>query len=485
MPPLSETENSQTSFHIFQILQKASSQHIVSMVKIHCPNNNCNEREYIVSYIFGNLLNLNTEIEFRDDAGDYHILLENGKCIIVEDHFFNLHPENLSYLSKDNIPVSSKVFHYGHLEIPMIYGEDRLIQEDGKITLGLDIFASSFFMLSRWEEYALGRQNAVLDLKRSYYQMDEEKLFCVKNKLTDRAVVHEYEDLLRSLMGQMGFDIPVERTFRIKLTHDVDVLGTPYTSDVLKDIFENICRGKLRKAFFIFKKDLKIKMFSPDRFKMFDRYLAISGKYGFSDVFLFKCCEKGEEECTYRISDRKTRRIVKKLREKSVSLGIHPSPSAFNNNIQFAEEYGRFVKATGAEPMFGRNHRLVFNINTLHQWESVSMPVISNMGYQLRMGFRCGIVHAFPVFDIYSRRQSSVLELPFLMMDTSYRRLSKDDSSMKESMLNILKTVEKHRGVLCINWHERMFTKEEFCRQCNVYDWLLKSADNLGAKNFL
>ena len=39
------------------------------------------------------------------------------------------------------------------MEIPIIYGTDKMQREsNGDVVVGLDIFASTFFMLTRWEE---------------------------------------------------------------------------------------------------------------------------------------------------------------------------------------------------------------------------------------------------------------------------------------------------------------------------------------------
>jgi hypothetical protein len=57
------------------------------MIKIYIPNNNINERKYIIDILFGEFLGLEYIIEIGSQ--NYEIILEkNGNKLIIEDHFF-------------------------------------------------------------------------------------------------------------------------------------------------------------------------------------------------------------------------------------------------------------------------------------------------------------------------------------------------------------------------------------------------------------
>jgi hypothetical protein len=75
------------------------------IVKI--PDNNRKEREYIISVIIGEFMGLEYTIEYyysNVDPSHWEMHLANGKKILIEDHFFNKHPEPLAYLRQVNIP---------------------------------------------------------------------------------------------------------------------------------------------------------------------------------------------------------------------------------------------------------------------------------------------------------------------------------------------------------------------------------------------
>lgn len=444
---------------------------------ISCPDNNRNEREYIIRYIFGELLGIQTEISFDSNVSEYIIHMEGLRRIIVEDHFFNRFPEDLSYFRKENLPDGPVVFHYEDESIPIIYGRDYIQTDSNQIVIGLDIFASSFFMLSRWEEYVLGREESVYDSHR-FYQIDEKLLFCVRHSLTEHLLVHEYEFLLRRLMTALGHALPLDRKPELLITHDVDTLGARPSRLVLKHTVSLLRERSFGKAWRWVLLNLRVSLFCARRWKLFDAYIKEASKYGYRDVFLFKCCRKGETEYTYSISGRTCRKILSGLKNEQRDLGFHPSQSVFRNDAQFNEELSRFRKGTDVVPVMGRNHRLLHNLQTVRQWESGNVPFTSNWGYQTRPGFQCGIARPFPVFDIFSRKTSRVYEIPFAIMDSALKKMCRNErwgEDKKECFIaRMVRAVARFGGILCINWHVNPFTKEEFVEGLWNYRMTLK-----------
>ena len=144
------------------------------MLKITCHNDNIQERKYAIDILFHTLLGIPNdayEIALEDDVTSYIIEFRDSK-VIVEDHFFRHFSDPLSYLSINNIPSELNYFQALDKKIPIIYGEDKFENEEGTTTIGLDVFASTFFMLTRWEEALLGRE------KKG--DCDESLLFAVK-----------------------------------------------------------------------------------------------------------------------------------------------------------------------------------------------------------------------------------------------------------------------------------------------------------------
>ena len=66
-----------------------------------------------------------------------------------------IHRETLSYLNPSALPESvifAKNIFTIEDDIPVIFGTDEVQLNENNIVCGIDLFASSFFILTRWEE---------------------------------------------------------------------------------------------------------------------------------------------------------------------------------------------------------------------------------------------------------------------------------------------------------------------------------------------
>ena len=451
------------------------------MMRISCPDTNRSEREYIIRYIFEGLLKVPAEIVFEPGIDRYVIQVDDSHSIIVEDHFFNRFPEDLAYCRKENIPVRLSMFHFEGEAIPMLYGLDSVEVGPDRIRVGLDIFASAFFMLSRWEEYVLGRESFIYDYRHpQLYQVDEDALFCVRNGIAERPLVHEYEFLIRRLMTILGQALPFDRKALLLITHDVDYLGCRPVGMVYGQVSKSLKKGALSKAWKVLAFHVKSRWFSMKRKNAFSMYVQKATEYGYHGVFLFKACKKQDAGYSYDLSGLHARRVIRSLKKAGASFGFHPSENVYRRDDSFKKEYDRLRSATGSAPVLGRNHRLLHNSQSLRQWKTASVSQISNWGFQQRVGFRCGICLPFPVFNVLARELAGVSDVPFVLMDSSLKRefktASNADAQQKRMIRDLVDTVARLGGVLCVNWHVNPFTEKGFREGYRYYSFLLEEA---------
>lgn len=438
------------------------------MLRIVLPNNNTKERVYTCNVLFGELLRVGFEIKIEDNAANT-IIEREGKRIVLEDHFFNNSPEKLSYLKKENIPLESGTFHspYGTI-IPIIYGTDKCILGDNEIICGLDIIASSFFMISRWEEFVQGREETG--------KCDEQQLFAVKNNLCLVPLVHLYEELLNNLI--FGTDSPTssKRFFSIKPTHDVDRCYLTSWGELFSNLKKIYKAGNKKKARKLLSDFVWYKIHEPDPFNTFALFCSYADSVGVKDSFYFKCCEEKERGYTYRIDEERVMSALRVPEEMRHTIGFHPSESTFNDNNQFKLELSRLTGAVLGATICGRNHGLYCNTTTYKQWEAAGAEYVSNYGYQHRFGFRCGVSVAFPLFDVFERRQLKLHEIPFIIMDTvMYRNLPEVDV-VENEIKGIINDVKKYNGILCINWHTNVFNMPDMRKYRSVYKFIFDYA---------
>ena len=68
------------------------------ILHIQCPNNNIEERKYIIDALLKQFLGIDYSIIYSDTVQNYELWYDSRK-VVVEDHFFAKFSDNLEYMS--------------------------------------------------------------------------------------------------------------------------------------------------------------------------------------------------------------------------------------------------------------------------------------------------------------------------------------------------------------------------------------------------
>lgn len=443
------------------------SEHTI-LLNVSCPDNNHSERIYIIKLLLEDYLGMKCIINFENEISDYILEFKN-KRIVIEDHFFNQYTEELSYLNLNNISKSYTTLISKNL--PIIYGRDLTKIDNNEIRCGLDIFASSFFLLTRWEEF-------VLPKRKDGLRCDESDLFLIKHNLYQRPLVNEYLDLLISFFSHFDISIETKRTFDIFQTHDVDWLYLSSFNILINNIKSLILNQKLyKKAFLSLFRYLYYRLSAMNPFDSFDDFMKFSDSIGLKNHFYFKMCDEHEKGCTYNYNDIRTKHTVCNIISRGHYIGFHPSENCTNNSAQFKSELERLL-GIAPNAKGGRQHHLIYKADTLRTWSDNNLEYDSGYGFQYHNGFRCGICYEFPVFDVFSRKILNLYEIPFVLMDTVFLRNKNTETEMIIESMKIIDIVKKHNGNLCTVWHTNLFKTMERRKYINTYFEIIKYAAN-------
>lgn len=165
------------------------------------------EKSYACTVLLEELLGIPCKVELQPDLEHYHLQLPNGAELILEDHFWGKIPGE-QYLSEDNIPGAvlrlKHPFNAGE-DIIALYGRAHLVISDRQISCGADLFASAFFLLTRWEE-------AVLPQRDEYGRFPASAALAWREHFLDRPLVNEYAGLLYQMLVHLGWNQPPKST---------------------------------------------------------------------------------------------------------------------------------------------------------------------------------------------------------------------------------------------------------------------------------
>ena len=381
------------------------------MLEIFIPNNNLPERRYIIGILFENFLGVDHRIEVDDQGRDYSIRFDK-KELLIRDAFFGQYPGELSYLIPEALP--DKVSFVKHefapeVNIPVIYGSGEIRVSELEIRCGMDIFASSFFMLTRWEEIV----NPVRD-RHDRFPGDASVAF--RNGFLHRPLVNEYVEFLWKMLEKLGYrGKRKERDFELTLTHDVDSLSYVSPRSLMGDVLK--------------RRDLKLaagnlKYLLNDPHDTYDYLMDISESLGVQSRFYFMSALSNREFDSGNYLKRPYfRSTVKKIRRRGHLIGFHPGYYTFDDARIWRSEKERLEEAAQQDLEEGRQHFLRMDVSvTPGIWEENGMKIDSTMSYSDKEGFRCGTGDKFPVFSCRKRVQYRLIERPLVVMDGSLKQ---------------------------------------------------------------
>lgn len=402
------------------------------------------EKKYITDVLFNSFLSIKYEIEIGN-VSDY-IIEVNSKKIILGDVFFAKKETDNTPYSFENIPKCISMLQYKRHNIISLFGENKISIEKNTITIHSDIFASAFFMLTRWEE----KVNLARDRHNRFPASES---IAYKHNFLHRPVVNEYVEFLWDILKEAGYKgEQKKREFKLIPTHDIDDLFFWRGKNILKRISGDLIKRKyIRLAFHNIANYIKSKAnHTYDLYNTYAYFMKLAENAGSKAVFFFMA--GGDTIYDKRYEIRQAKEIINDIINKDHIVGIHPSYNAYNSVDLLKEEIQNFANISKKRPANSRNHYLRFEIpKTWQLLDATEIKYDYSMYYSDTEGFRCGTCYEFPVFDIENRKVLNIIEYALIVMDTTLLKLKQSD--VEERIIKLKETVKKYNGNFVFLWH--------------------------------
>jgi peptidoglycan/xylan/chitin deacetylase (PgdA/CDA1 family) len=428
------------------------------LLKIVLPDNNHAERSYALKTLFEDFLGLRFTSSFGNTASSAEITLPNGNRLFFQDHFFYAFPANFSYLKRENIPSQILIAEKQHnpflpeSDLPILFGTEQLEISGSEIKCGIDIFAATFFMLTRWEEYV------VLD-RDEHGRFPASASLAGKTGFLNRPIINEYVEMLWNMLLHLGIkEKRKKRKFEFMVTHDVDAaLLWKSAGFFLKKLAGDLIkRFDSREALFSLKSFFQTRFGGKkDPYDSFDYLMRIADQHGLQSHFYFLSGGETIFDKPLPLSTPFMQQLIHKIQADGHLIGLHPSYDALKDSDQFKKEKGQLEKATGFPVKCGRQHFLRFEAPfTWQMWEEQSMTIDSTLYYAEHPGFRCGTCYPFHVYNFLTRQQLQLKEVPLTAMEVSWITYGVvAHNQMLAEIRALLETVRKYNGTFVLLWH--------------------------------
>lgn len=422
----------------------------MSKVNILIPPNNTIEREYIIDVIFYTFLGIDYNLEINDTLDNYVIRFED-KELIFHDNLLSKNKDDLSYLNISSLPVEiiyAKNQFIVEEDIPVLYGSTQLNITNNRIICGIDIFASSFFMLTRWEEYI----SPSLDKYGRFKGVDS-----IAHKLgfLHRPIVNEYVEMLWNMLASLGFKgIRKKQNFELILTHDVDHVTIPHLEKILK------LGGDLIKQFDLRQSLLHFTHLFYNPIDTFSFLMSVSEFKGIKSRFYFKSEYREKDFLGINIrSKRRLKTLFAEIKKRGHIIGFHPDIPTYMDESNWHEERSTIENVYGVQLLEGRQHYLMMAIpKTIKIWNDQGMQMDSTLGYYDFEGFRCGTGNKFQFFDFLNREKLNIFESPLIIMDGTLQVYRSMSIKQATETINYYFTIGKKFSMpICLLFHNSIF----------------------------
>ena len=356
----------------------------------------------------------------------------------------------------------------------LLKGQNKLIYKTNEgYSIKYDILGLIFRMLTRIEEF--DRDNIDCHDRYSAYTSH-----AFKNGYLERPIVDEWLIILRQVMKRLWpSHTLVESKFKIKLSHDVDIVSryrfaTPY--HIIRRVMIDILKHRdFRSALFapwglLFK---SIKLSKYDRYNTFEWIMEQSEAHGLTSSFYFICGRTNPQfDAEYEPEHPIIRNLLRMINSRGHEIGLHPSDNSYLDPDTICLEAERLRKICAEENIKqdiwgGRMHFLRWkHPNTLYGLEKAKMNYDSTMSYAEHAGFRCGTCHEYPAFDpledrILNLRIQPLIAMEHTLISKSYMGLGLSKKA-RDKFLQLKNACKVVNGTFTLLWHNnQLATKAE------------------------
>lgn len=416
------------------------------ILRVYSNLNRWAEKNYALEVLLEHLLGIPFQLLPGEEAQTLFVL-PSGAQLVMEDAFSG---DEDPALFKAGRFSASKAPDFQHPfepadPLPLIAGLPYFSHTHWHIDCGLDLAASAYFMLSRWEEQLPG----ALD---EHGRFPLFRALAYRSGFYHRPVVQEYAGFLWEMLQKLGW--PGQRKvhpFELCPSHDVDhpwLWATP--SERRRTIGGSLIKRKnLQETRFW------LRYRGADPFDTFDWLMDISEQAGVCSQFNFLGRRKPDSDCYYPLDHPFILNTIQKITARGHRIGFHASYESLEEPTLFPQELASLQALTTQAIRSGRQHYLRFKTpETWRMWAEAGLDEDSTLGYPETPGFRCGMAVPFPVFDCICRNKLPLLEKPLLIMDVGLAlNQPKTPEQGLADMQAIRRQVAKHGGCLSILWH--------------------------------
>jgi hypothetical protein len=414
---------------------------------------------YIAGIVLGDILGLSWDV-----ITDKRKL---GKHPVI-----NYSSDNLTGAFKIN--PASLLFEKGisqrQIELSEWKGLPVIFQTVAGSDLPFDIFAASFFLVTRYEEY-------LEFIPDQYGRFASSSSLAFKHGFLDRPIVDLWaKELAKTFLKRFPTVVFRRNEYKSLLTIDTDQPFAYQGKNIFRSIGglfndKNTGTPNLSDRYRIIAKGEK------DPFDVFDYIFENIEKNNIDSRFFFPVGDHSKFDKNPSWKNEEYRNLIQKVSAR-FQVGLHPSFIAGGDGSLVSAEAVRLQSILGKKTISSRFHYI--RLSMPRSYENALNAGISedfSMGYPDEPGFRSGIARPYFFYNLSEDKQTNLRIIPFQVMDGTlydYKKLNPESS--KEVILKLINETRKVGGLFVSIWHNTsLLDNEEWKGWREVFEFMIRN----------
>lgn len=292
-------------------------------------------------------------------------------------------------------------------DIPCFFATNK------KSAIPFDIFAASFYLITRYEEYL----PHVKDIHGRYTATQS---LAFKYRFLEKPVVDIWAfKLLKIIQEKFPDYLFKKRTYKFISTIDVDNAFAYKHKSFIRSVGGFITDIIHLKLVDVWTRLIVLLNLKNDPFDTFQKLLRLKKEQNVNTLFFFLIGNYSSFDTNVSATKKKFRLLIKDIVDYA-PVGLHPSYFSTNDATMIKKEKERLENITNIPVQRTRQHYLRFNLPETYQiLIDLEIEEDYSMGYASHVGFRASTCTPFYFYDLDFEIQTPLKIFPFALMDTT------------------------------------------------------------------
>jgi hypothetical protein len=328
-----------------------------------------------------------------------------------------------------------------------------------------DIFAASFYLLSRYEEY-LPHQKDI------YGRYAHENSLAFKEGFLQLPLINIW---IKDFSAEINKKFPLftihHSPFTFIPTYDIDIAYSYKHKGLIRNtggFFRSPSLERIRVLCGLQK----------DPFDVYDWLNALHEKFQLHPIYFFLvAAQNGIYDKNISPATNAMRQLIKR-HAKKYTIGIHPSWQSGDNDALLKKEIGQLQVMAEKAITVSRQHYIRFTLpEGYRRILDAGITEDYSMGYGSINGFRASVASSFNWYDLVQEKETSLRIHPFCFMEAnSFYEQKLTATEAFEELMHYYTICKNVNGTFIIIWHNHLMGSDKlYTGWGNMYEKFLQT----------